>query len=597
MRKFYKFFKIFNSKPKADQVKEQFNYLTSKVFPLTIPIHVEEDDLWKPHFFFKGPVRNVNHISCHVSWLKSGHIPHPPHTHKEEEILILLSGEVDLFLPEDESADGEKRRRLNAREFVYYPTGFPHSIQTVSQIPAHYIMIKWSEPELKQTPLVPFQHHVIDLSDEGFNLSKPFALRRQFEGPTAYLGKLHCHLTRLAPGAGYEAHADDHDVVIIMLEGVAETLGKNVRPHDVIFYAAGEEHGMHNPGQVPARYIVFSFHRIQNSASKSPVEKNLPVRDFYRPRQVTLDASTVCQLTCQTCPTSRGVIKRNIGAGFLKFSHFRRFLDDHPWVSEIRLSNWGEALLNPELSDILKYAHQKKVKLEMSANLNTISEEVLEGLVKFGVQKLKCSLDGTSQETYSIYRVNGHFDQVIKNINKINEFKKQYNSSLPLLQWQFIAFGHNEHEIAKARIMAAELKMSFSIKLSWDDLYFDTFSPVKDRELIRAQTGEGVADRQEYEEKFKKNYIEQCCHNLWLDPKINFDGKLLGCCVNHWGDFGNVFETGLEICLKSEKMSYAKAMLMGLKAARNDIPCTTCKVYATRKKYHSYVVAAGLKYQ
>jgi MoaA/NifB/PqqE/SkfB family radical SAM enzyme len=251
--------------------------------------------------------------------------------------------------------------------------------------------------------------------------------------------------------------------------------------------------------------------------------------------------------------------------------------------------------LNPDLIKILEYAYENQVKLGMSANLNTVSAEVLEGLVRFKVQSLTCSVDGASQEVYSIYRVNGNFDQVIKNIKKINEFKIKYDSPLPRLHWQFVTFGHNEHEIAKARHLAKELNMSFNIKLSWDDLYFDAFSPVKDRDLIKLESGLDVADRQEYEEKYKKSYIQECCLGLWLFPRINFDGKLLGCCINHWGNYGNVFETSLEECLNGEKINYAREMLMGLKEKREDIPCSKCKVYASRIKYLSFVVPDELE--
>ena len=49
-------------------------------------------------------------------------------------------------------------------------------------------------------------------------------------------------------------------MAIVVLEGEVETLGKRVGPHGVIFYAAGEPHGMRNAGNVIARYIVFEFH-------------------------------------------------------------------------------------------------------------------------------------------------------------------------------------------------------------------------------------------------------------------------------------------------------------------------------------------------
>jgi hypothetical protein len=56
----------------------------------------------------------------------------------------------------------------------------------------------------------------------------PFWTHRVFEGPTGCLGKLHAHLTVLAPGAGYEPHRDAYDVAIVTLSGTVETLGQSV---------------------------------------------------------------------------------------------------------------------------------------------------------------------------------------------------------------------------------------------------------------------------------------------------------------------------------------------------------------------------------
>jgi hypothetical protein len=85
-------------------------------------------------------------------------------------------------------------------------------------------------------------------------------MRRLFEGPTAYLGKLHAHVTTLQPGAGYAPHVDAYDVAILTLAGTVETLGERVGPQSVIYYGAGELHGMRNVGPEVARYLVFEFH-------------------------------------------------------------------------------------------------------------------------------------------------------------------------------------------------------------------------------------------------------------------------------------------------------------------------------------------------
>jgi hypothetical protein len=197
---------------------------------------------------------------------------------------------------------------------------------------------------------------------------------------------------------------------------------------------------------------------------------------------------------------------------------------------------------------------------------------------------MTCSIDGANQQTYEIYRKGGNFDVVIENIKKINQYKKKYHSQLPFLKWQFVAFGHNEHEIKKARQMAQELGMSFYVKLCWC-----TFSPVKDKDLIRSESGTGAATREEYIQKFGREYLRDICTQLWVKPQINFDGKMLGCCCNYRGDFGNAFEQGLLNTLNNEKMNYARQMLLGKKEERSDIPCTECNTYRNIKQEKAWL--------
>ena len=107
-------------------------------------------------------------------------------------------------------------------------------------------------------------------------------------------------------------------------------------------------------------------------------------------------------------------------------------------------------------------------------------------------------------------------------------------------------FGHNEHEIVRAREMAHSLGMTFQPKLN----AYSVFSPIKDAAAVKRDSGLEVASRKEFKEK-KKRYWGMPCDQLWNSPQINRDGKLLGCCVNGWGDFGNVFESGLKAAMES----------------------------------------------
>lgn len=265
-----------------------------------------------------------------------------------------------------------------------------------------------------------------------------------------------------------------------------------------------------------------------------------------------------------------------MGSGFLRLQDFQRLLVESLWLKEIELSNYGEIFLNPDLLEIIKFAYERNVTLtaKNGTNLNNVKENVLEGLVKHKFRSMTCSIDGASNETYKVYRVKGNFENVIENIRKINFFKQKYQSKHPLLNWQFVVFGHNEHEIPLARKLASELNMKFYLKLSWDS----KFSPIRDQEFVRKETG--VTSREEFKQKYGVAYKQEICHQLWEQPQINWDGKVLGCCRNFWGDFGgNAFKDGLLKSLNNENIRYARDMLLGKKVAREDIPCATCSIY------------------
>lgn len=287
---------------------------------------------------------------------------------------------------------------------------------------------------------------------------------------------------------------------------------------------------------------------------------------------IRIEASSICQLKCPECPQAKGKLEI-IGKGYLKFEDFKKFVDNYPNFRNIGLSNYGEIFLNPELKNIIKYAYEKNINLTAynGVNLNAASEEIIRCLVKYRFKAITISIDGACNDTYKIYRRGGNFDRVIDNIKKINYYKQKYNTKFPRLTWQFIIFGHNEHELLTARKMARELNMQFKTKLNWSSSY----SPVKNKEFVRKESGLKATSQQEHERIFNKVYL-MLCFQFWFEPQINWDGKLLGCCVNTWGDFGNVFESGLKKCLKSEKYVYIKKMLLGKKRDRKDIPCIHC---------------------
>ena len=103
------------------------------------------------------------------------------------------------------------------------------------------------------------------------------------------------------------------------------------------------------------------------------------------------------------------------------------------------------------------------------APTNTVRETTLEALVKYRFHHMRCSIDVTrrkpTRSTVCAVISTGSW----RTIDKINAYKNQYGSEYPLLTWQFVVFGHNEHEIATARQMAQDRGMEFETKLNWDE--------------------------------------------------------------------------------------------------------------------------------
>ena len=297
---------------------------------------------------------------------------------------------------------------------------------------------------------------------------------------------------------------------------------------------------------------------------------------IVNPTSLRIEACSVCQLKCPLCPNVRGETAAAIGNGSLPLEHFQRLINQNPQIRRVELGNFGEVFLNKDLPGILEYAYTRNVTttIDEGVNLNHASDEALESLVKYQIAVVRCAIDGITQSTYSRYRVGGDLKNVLRNIQKINRFKEQYQSSRPRLLFQFIVFSHNEHEMERAILLSRMLKMEIYFKLN----FFPDAMPVYNRDRVRQVIG--YADRKEYLGKEDKHYCRHQCYELWLSPQINWDGKLLGCSRNMWGVFGgNVFESDLMSVINNEKMRYAREMLMGRVPAREGMPCMRCAVY------------------
>lgn len=330
--------------------------------------------------------------------------------------------------------------------------------------------------------------------------------------------------------------------------------------------------------------IKFSlFERIKYKLRK---KIKLYIASRRLPKTIRIDGSSICQLRCLGCgfQKSNG---REIGLGYLTFEHFKNFIDNNSQIERIELSNYGEIFLNPDLIRILSYAYEKDVKLEasMGVNFNTVSDEQIRALVDYEFRYLSFSIDGASQETYSQYRIGGNFDQVITNIRKLINYKKERGTNYPKLQWQFVLNEFDENEVLNAKAMADELEIPIFFKLN----FMSNYKP-KDPIRLKEETGLTELTREEYLEKYKLPYLNDDCMQIFNDPQFNYDGRLLGCCRNERAYFeSNLFSDGLNRCMKDPKLQKMREFLLSKNPDPNrykGLPCVKCALWIGRNKYN-----------
>ena len=82
----------------------------------------------------------------------------------------------------------------------------------------------------------------------------------------------------------------------------------------------------------------------------------------------------------------------------------------------------------------------------------------------------------------------------------------------------------------------------------------------------------------------------RACRQLWVNPQINWDGMLLGCCCNSRKNYGvNVFKVGLKKAISSNLYDYTKKMLLGQVQGKEESPCSNCVYYKQMVENNDFI--------
>ncbi len=263
--------------------------------------------------------------------------------------------------------------------------------------------------------------------------------------------------------------------------------------------------------------VLYSY-QLSRMTGK-PAHMGLPISISFEP-------TTSCNLRCPQCPSGLREFTRE--TGMLKDDFFKGVIDEFaPHLTYLTFYFQGEPYLNPKFLDMVKYASTKRIYTATSTNAHYLTQEVAKKTVESGLDRLIISIDGTTQETYSSYRIGGNLDKVLEGAKSVAKAKKELKSQTPYLIFQFLVVKANEHQIPEIKKLAKEIGID-EVRLKTVQIY--------DYE----NGNELIPEQQEYSRYKKgadgkyaiKNKLLNHCWRMWNSCVITWDGNVVPCCFD-----------------------------------------------------------------
>lgn len=165
-----------------------------------------------------------------------------------------------------------------------------------------------------------------------------------------------------------------------------------------------------------------------------------PGRVVNPPLHLILENTTVCPFNCIMCSRAKEVKDPH----HMEYGFFERI------VREVRplhlyFSSAGEPMLHPEQPRMIRHAGERGIRTCLVTSL-AASAFPLKDLVTSGLDLLKISIDGATEETYRSIRGTDFFPRVLEHVDEIGALKRSLGRTRPFLRFQFVVQKANYRE-------------------------------------------------------------------------------------------------------------------------------------------------------
>lgn len=225
----------------------------------------------------RNPTATLREFECHISTLNPGLASHLPHTHPQEELIVLRDGELDVHI-------NGVNTRVGPGSLFFFASNDPHAVQNRGDKPATYFVFNFSTAGTAtlrgQAPLPAdagrLGSTIFHWNKLEAQTTKTGERRAMASLPTATMAGFSCHVTTIKAGLAPHAphrHADEEIVLVkegqldVTINGITTRAG----PGAIVFVSSGDMHGWKNAGDTPATYYVL---RVKTEATPAALAAN-----------------------------------------------------------------------------------------------------------------------------------------------------------------------------------------------------------------------------------------------------------------------------------------------------------------------------------
>jgi len=180
--------------------------------------------------------------------------------------------------------------------------------------------------------------------------------------------------------------------------------------------------------------------------------------------KIYIEPTNGCNLKCRTC--IRHVW--NEPEGEMEWDLYASLIEQvsaNGTPCTIAFSGFGEPLMHPRFPDMVRLAHEKGLRTEVTSNAQLLSQSLASELVDAGLDQFVVSIDGTSSKTYCDVRDGASLETIKRNMRTFYLYALHTQHGRPSVRIgiEFVAMKRNISELPELSRIAPLIGASFIV--------------------------------------------------------------------------------------------------------------------------------------